>query len=65
MKIFGVMKKMFNVRSVSLDMRKELYESVVASTTKYGPEPMVMTMEERHKLDAMEKKVSALYVKCD
>ena len=45
-----------DVRSVSLGVKRELYELVVIPTVKYGAETWGRRMDERQKLDVMEMK---------
>ena len=41
LKTFGAMKSMFNVRSVSLSVKRQLYEKVVMPTGTYRAEIVV------------------------
>ena len=54
MKTFGAMKSMWSCRSVSLNVKKELYERIVVPTVMYGSETWGMRREERNKLDVSE-----------
>merc|ERR1711888_78008 len=54
MRTFGAMKRLWNVRSVNVRAKKELYESVVVPTVMYGSEAWGLRVEERRKLDVME-----------
>ena len=56
LKIFGGMKMMFIVRSVSLGMKKELYKRMVKSTVTYEVETWGLKMEEICKLNFIETK---------
>ena len=49
-------KLMFKVKSVSLGVKKELYESLLVSTVAYGVETLGMMKDERHKLGDLEIK---------
>ena len=53
-KTFGAMKSMWSCRSVSLNVKKELYERIVVPTVMYGSETWGMRREERNKLDVSE-----------
>ena len=54
MRTFGAMKNMLSYRSVSLNVKKELYERIVVPTVMYGSETWGMRREERNKLDVSE-----------
>ena len=56
MRTFGAMKRMWNGRSVSLRVKRELYERIVVPTVMYGSESWGMKVEERSKLDVAEMK---------
>jgi len=56
MKTFGAMKKMWKSRSLSVDLKRELYERIVVPTVMYGSESWGMKVEERGKLDVAEMK---------
>ena len=56
MRTFGAMKRMWNGRSVSLRVKRELYERIVVPTVMYGSESWGMKAEERNKLDVAEMK---------
>ena len=53
LKTFGPLKMVSYVRSVSLDVKKELYKRVVVPKVAYGADTWGMRMKERHKLDVM------------
>merc|ERR1712121_444092 len=53
-KTFAAMKSMWKCRSVSLNVKKELYERIVVTTVTYGSETWDMRREERNKLDVSE-----------
>merc|ERR1712074_59765 len=53
---FGAMKKMWKSRSLSVDLKRELYERIVVPTVMYGSESWGMKVEERGKLDVAEMK---------
>ena len=57
MKTFGAMKKMWKSRSLTVDLKRELYEKIVVPTVMYGSEFWGMKVEERGKLDVAEKYV--------
>jgi len=48
------MKNMWSCRSVSLNVKKELYERIVVPTVMYGSETWGMKREEKNKLDVSE-----------
>ena len=48
------MKRLWNVRSVNFEAKRELYERVVVPTLMYGSEAWVMRLQERSKLDVMK-----------
>ena len=50
-KTFGELKRPFNVSRLSLVMKRELYEGMIAPTVIYGRETVGITMREGHKLD--------------
>ena len=54
MKTFGAMKRLWNVRSVNVRAKRELYERVVVPTVMYGSEAWGLRVKERRKLDVME-----------
>ena len=54
MRTFGAMKRLWNVRSVNVRAKRELYERVVVPTVMYGSEAWGLRVEERRKLDVME-----------
>ena len=56
MRTFGAMKRMWSGRSVSLRVKRELYERIVVPTVMYGSESWGMKVEERNKLDVAEMK---------
>ena len=61
---FGVIK-MFNIRSVSLGVKREYYERVVVSTVTYETESWGMhEVPERRKLDVMEMKCYGVSAEC-
>ena len=53
---FGAMKRMWSGRSVTLRVKRELYERIVVPTVMYGSEAWGMKVEERDKLDVAEMK---------
>ena len=54
MRTFGAMKRVWGGRSVTLGVKKELYERIVVPTVMYGSESWGMRVEERNKLDVAE-----------
>ena len=56
LKTFGAMKKMCNVRNVSLSLNSELYEDVVIPTVIYRAETWDMKEKEQHEFAVMERK---------
>ena len=56
MRTFGAMKRMWSGRSVTVRVKRELYERVVVPTVMYGSESWGMRVEERDKLDVAEMK---------
>ena len=56
MRTFGAMKRMWIGRSVSLRLKRELYEIIVVPTVMYGSESWGMKMEEKGKLDVAAMK---------
>ena len=54
MKTFGAVKRLWNVRSVNVRAKRELYERLVVPTVLYGSEAWSLRVEERSKLDVME-----------
>lgn len=53
-KAFGAMKKVWNERNVTLEVKRELYERIVVPTVMYGSETWAMRAEEKNKLDVTE-----------
>ena len=45
---FGAVKMMFNVRSVSLGVKREVHGRVVVPTVTYGTETCGMRMDKKH-----------------
>ena len=56
MKTFGAMKRMWSGRSVTVRVKRELYERIVLLTVMYGSESWGMKVKERDKLDVAEMK---------
>ena len=56
MKTFGAMKRMWSGRSVTVSVKRELYERIVVPTVMYGSESWGMKVKERDKLDVAEMK---------
>ena len=56
MKTFGAMKRVWSERSVSMRVKRELYERIVVPTVMYGSETWGMNVVERNKLDVAEMK---------
>ena len=54
MKTFGAMKRVWSARSVTLNVKRELYERIVVPTVMYGSESWGMRVEERKRLDVAE-----------
>ena len=54
MRTFGAMKNMLSYRSVSLNVKKELYERIVVPTVMYRSETLGMKREKKNKLDVSE-----------
>ena len=50
LKTYGTMRTMLNVRSVSYDMKSQLYKRVVVQTVTYRAENRGMTIDERGSL---------------
>ena len=53
-KAFDAMKKVWNERNVTLEVKRELYERIVVPTVMYGSETWAMRAEEKNKLDVTE-----------
>ena len=53
-KAFGAMARVWNERSVSIGVKRDLYERIVVPTVMYGSESWGMRVEERNKLDVAE-----------
>ena len=60
LKPFGLMEMIFNVKNVSLGVKRELYERVVRQTVTYGAETWVTRIEERR-----ENEVFTEYDRCE
>ena len=56
LKTFGQLKMTLNTRSVSLCRKRELYEGVAAPMVTYGTDIWDVRMDERRKLEVLEKK---------
>ena len=56
MRAFGAMKRVWSGRSVTVRVKRELYERVVVPTVMYGSESWGLKVEEREKLDVAEMK---------
>ena len=56
LRTFGAMKRMWSSRSVTVSVKRELYERVVVPTIMYGSESWGMKVTERNKLDVSEMK---------
>ena len=56
LRTFGAMKKMWNSRSVSMNVKRELYERIVVPTVMYGSETWGMKLGDRKKLNVAEMK---------
>ena len=56
LKTFGAMKKMCNVRNVSLSLNSELDENVVIPTLIYRAETWDVKEKEQHEFVVMERK---------
>ena len=54
LKTFVAMSMMFNIRSVSLGVKRDFYEGGVVATVTYAVETWGMRMDERHKLNFMK-----------
>ena len=54
MRTFGAMKRVWRGRSVTVGVKRELYERIVVPTVMYGSESWGMRVEERNKLDVAE-----------
>ena len=54
MKTFGAMKRMWSGRSVTVRVKRELYERIVGPTIIYGSESWGMKVKERDKLNVAE-----------
>ena len=52
--MFGAMKRLWNVRTVNVRAKRELYESLVLKTVMYGLEAWGLRVEVESKLDVME-----------
>ena len=53
---YTAMKRMWNSRSLTVGVKRELYERIVVPTVMYGSESWGMKVEERDKLDVAEMK---------
>ena len=61
LKTFGAIKMMFRVRSVSLGVKREfLYEREVLSLVTYAAETLGMRMDERYRLDILERNIHGI-----
>ena len=54
MRTFGAMKRVCGGRSVTLGVKRDLYERIVVRTVKYGSESWGIKVEVRNKLDVAE-----------
>ena len=54
---FGAFKILFNVGSVSLGLKRKLFEGVVVSTATKGVQTSSVTLTDTHKRDVLEKNV--------
>ena len=54
MRTFSAMKRVWGWRSVTLGVKRELYERIVVLTVMYGSESRGMRVRERTKLDMAE-----------
>ena len=51
MRTFHAIKRVWSARSVTLNVKRELYERIVVPTVMHGSESWGMRIEERNKLN--------------
>ena len=56
MKVFGAVKSMWNVRSLSMKGKRAMYQGIVVPTALYGAETWGASVRDRKRLDVMEMK---------
>ena len=54
----GAMNRLWKVRSLGVNVKRMMHESIVVLTVLYGAEPFGLKVKEKNKLDAMEMRCS-------